>query len=453
MAKTKDMTVGNPTKLLIAFTLPMMLGNLFQQAYSIVDAMVVGRFVGVEALAAVGNAAWLDWLVMGIVVGLSQGFTIHMSQRFGAQDYEGLRKTVAMSVIVSAVFAVCMSAISLTFLRRILVLMNVPDNTIDMAQNYLTIVFSCTIIITAYNLIFSILRALGDSKTPLYAMVIASCVNIAGDLLLVIVFDMGVIGVAIATVFAQFCALLFCFKSFLKVRIALPKRSDWKLDFPLIRHLIGLGMPIAFQNGIIAVGGLVLQSIINQFGYIFAAGIAAGNKVCGLMEVSGIALGAASSTFTGQNLGAKKYGRIRDGIRAAAIISIVLAAIVGGVVIVFGKQILLLFLSGEPAVVQAALDASYPYIVTMSICMFMLYLLYVYRSALQGMGDTTSPMISGILELIARIAFALILPKFFAEFGIYIAEVSAWISAGIMLMAVFFYRMYKMGLYGKNRLE
>ena len=189
MAKTKDMTVGNPTKLLIAFTLPMMLGNLFQQAYSIVDAMVVGRFVGVEALAAVGNAAWLDWLVMGIVVGLSQGFTIHMSQRFGAQDYEGLRKTVAMSVIVSAVFAVCMSAISLTFLRRILMLMNVPDNTIDMAQNYLTIVFSCTIIITAYNLIFSILRALGDSKTPLYAMVIASCVNIAGDLLLVIVFE------------------------------------------------------------------------------------------------------------------------------------------------------------------------------------------------------------------------------------------------------------------------
>ena len=453
MAKTKDMTVGSPTKLLIEFTLPMMFGNFFQQAYSIVDTIVVGRFVGVEALAAVGNAAWLDWLVMGIVLGLSQGFTIHMSQRFGAQDYDGLRKTVAMSSIASAVFAVSMSLLSLTALRPVLELMNVPDNTIDMAQGYLTIIYSCTIIIVAYNLVFSILRALGDSKTPLYAMVIASVVNIVGDLLLVCVFEMGVNGAAIATVFAQFCALIYCLRAFLKLKVSRPKRSDWTIDFGLMKRLIGLGMPIAFQNGIICVGGLVLQSIINQFGYIFAAGIAAGNKVCGLMEVSGIALGAASSTFTGQNLGAQKYGRIRDGIRSAAIISIVLAAIVGSIVIVFGKQILMLFLSGEPDVVQGALDASYPYIVIMAISMFMLYLLYVYRSALQGMGDTTSPMLSGILELIARIAFALILPRFLQEFGIYIAEVSAWFSAGIMLMAVFFYRMYKMGLYGKNRLE
>ncbi|MGI6200011.1 MAG: MATE family efflux transporter [Christensenellales bacterium] len=439
--RIKDMTQGKPARLILSFALPLMLGNICQQFYTLVDTAVVGQFVGVEALASLGAADWLNWLVLGVMTGFTQGCGILMAQRFGAGDHQGLRRSVAMSVGLSAVIAVAMTLLSQLACLPVLRLLNTPENILGNAILYLRIMFGGIAVVTLYNLLAAILRALGDSRTPLYAMLVASVVNIVLDLIFVVPFKWGVAGAAAATVIAQACASLFCLRAVLRIRILKMQREDFAPDRALAGRLVRLGAPLAFQNAIISVGGLVVQYVINGFGFIMVAGFTATNKLYGILELAAISYGYAVATFVGQNLGAGKIDRIRHGMRSGLVMALATSAVIGAAMLLVGRGVLSIFVSGEPDVVGQVLDVAYHYLSLMSVMLPVLYLLHLYRSALQGMGDTVMPMLSGIAELVMRIAAALALPLLMGAEGIYYAEVLAWLGAAVLLAAAYYRRM------------
>ncbi len=444
MNNTKDMTVGSPAKHIFFFAVPLMLGNIFQQLYTMVDTIIVGQGVGVKALAALGAADWLNWLVLGLVTGFTQGFCIRISQLFGAEDYAGMRRAAAMSCVLSAVLAVVLTAVSLPTLRPVLEFLNTDPNIIDNTTAYLTVIFAGIAVITVYNLFAAFLRAMGDSRTPLIAMVIASLINIVLDLLFVMVFHWGVVGAAVATIIAQVFSCLFCLFAVWKLPIMQWKREDFAWDRRLAGKLIGLGTPIAFQNFIISAGGLAVQYVINGFGFLFVAGFTATNKLYGLLEVAATSFGFSVTTYTGQNLGAQKYERIRKGMRSAICMAVGTAALIGLCMILFGRPILSLFVSGEPNEIEQVLSIAYIYLTVMSSMLIILYLLYVYRSALQGMGDTLVPMLSGIAELVMRVSVAMLLPRLVGRQGVYLCEIAAWIAADCVLIPTYYWRIHKL---------
>lgn len=442
MAHIRDMTTGKPAGLLLSFALPLMAGNICQQLYTMVDTMVVGQVLGVEALASLGAADWLNWLVLGIIMGFTQGFSILISQRFGAEDQDGLRKVTAMSTLLSAVIAVVVTVSSLLLAEPVLRLLNTPDNVLPGSLSYLRIIFSGSVIVTTYNMMASILRAMGDSRTPLYAMLVASVVNIGLDLLFVMGFHWGIPGAAAATVIAQGCSCLFCLAVLRRMTVLRMTKTDWHPDGCLCRRLFQLGLPMAFQNTVIAVGGLVIQFVINGFGFLFVAGFTATNKLYGLLELAATSFGFSMATYAGQNLGAKKYRRICEGMRSALKMAVATSVIISAAMIAFGKPVLLLFISGEPGEVAQVLDIAYTYLFIMCCLLSVLYLLHLYRSALQGMGDTVIPMVSGIAELTMRIGCALLLPIWLEQYGIYFAEIAAWAGAVVILVTFYYIRIH-----------
>lgn len=439
--RVKDMTKGWPAGLIIGFALPLMLGNVFQQLYTMVDAIVVGQGVGVEALAALGASDWPNWLVTGLVIGFTQGFSIRISQKFGAEDYHGLRKTVAMSVLLTAAIAVIFTILSLSLSKPVLTLLDTPANVFDNALLYLRIIFGGIPIILGYNVLSAILRALGDSRTPLSAMILAACVNISLDLLFVMGFHWGVAGAAIATVFAQFCSCVFCFFAVRRISILKMEKSDWKLDWKNIWDLIKLGSPTAFQNGVIGVGGLAVQYVINGYGFLFVAGFTATNKLYGVLEIAASSFGYSMTTYVGQNLGAKQMDRIKSGMRAGLVMAIGTAAGIGVFMLLFGKIVLRLFISGDPSETEQVLEIAYHYLSIMCFLLPVLYLLWMYRSALMGMGDTVVPMLSGMAELAMRMFMVLIMPHFLGVDAVYWAECAAWTGAAILLGIVYYWRL------------
>lgn len=440
--QVNDMTHGNPARQIFFFSLPLMLGNILQQAYIMVDAMVVGKFIGVRALAAIGAADWLNWMILSMVIGFCQGFSILVSHYFGAADDEGLRKAVAMSIILAAAIAVFATALFLPTAETMLVLMHTPVSILKDSLSFLRIIFAGIIVTAAYNILSSILRALGNSKTPLVAMAIASVINIILDFVFVLGFHWGVAGAAAATVTAQLFASCFCLHAVRNIAIIQLKPKDWIPDQNVIAQLIRLGTPMAFQNAIIGVGGVVVQYVINGFGVIFMAGFTAVMKLYGLLELAATSFGFAVAAFTGQNLGAQKYERIRRGMNAALKMAIAIALLISAVTLRFGCDIAGLFISGSPEDVHAVIEVADNYLKIMGALLFILYLLYMYRSALQGMGDTLIPMISGIVELLMRVASVLLLPLLVGRDGVYFAEVIAWSGAVIVLMSAYYYRMH-----------
>ena len=447
MAKTEriqSMTQGRPAKLIFTFAIPLMLGNVCQQLYTVVDTAIVGQALGVNALAALGAADWLNWLVLGVIQGFAQGFSIHMAQRFGANDEEGLNRSIGATISIAAAFSVLLLIVSQATMDPILRAMNTPEEVIGGAFTYLRIMFAGIPIIMAYNVLASILRALGDSRTPLYAMLIASVLNIALDLLFVMVFHWGIAGAVIATVIAQLFAALYCLRAVLRIRIIRLKKAYFLPDAVLTRRLLGLGLPVAAQNMIIAIGGMVVQSVVNRYGVLFVAGFTATNKLYGILEIAATSFGYAVTTYVGQNLGAGLLGRIRKGMHSATWIALLTSAVITAAVLLLGRFMVALFISGTPEEVALSTDVAVHYLNIMSICLSVLYMLHIYRSALMGLGDTVMPMASGIVEFVMRIGVALILPVFLGQEGIYYAEVVAWAGAAILLVATYFVRMKKL---------
>lgn len=444
MKRVQDMTSGNPAKLIFFFALPLMLGNVFQQMYTMVDTIIVGQVVGVEALAALGVCEWIIWLIQGVSSGFAQGFSILISQRFGAEDGDGLRKSVAMSALLGGIIGIVMTILSFLSITPILRLLNTPENIMGQASRYLHILLGGLLIYTAYNVMASVLRAMGDGRTPLYAMIVASIVNISLDLLFVVGFGWGVAGAAAATVIAQFSSCLCCIAALRRIPQLQMEPADWKPETKVMGKLLSLGFPICFQNIIISIGGLVVQTVVNGFGMIFVAGFTATNKLYGILEVAATSFGFSMATYTGQNLGAGKYQRIRQGGKSAVLMAIGTALVISGAMVLFGRNILMLFISAEPEVAAQVLEVAFTYLMFMSAMLFVLYLLYVYRSGLQGMGDTIIPLVSGIAELVMRISAAVLLPRWIGRGGIYFAEVLAWLAAELLLMAFFYYRLHKL---------
>lgn len=444
MARTKDLTEGSVTKLILLFALPIIAGNLFQQMYNLVDTLVIGRIEGVTALAAVSSAGWLDWAVLSIAMGLAQGFAIMIAQRFGAQDHSGLKLAAGQSIMLSVAVIALLEIISQVLLVPILHLLNTPEDTFQLTTIYLRIIFGGIPMVMGFNLFSGFLRSVGDSRTPLIAMICAAATNILLDILFVAEFHWGVAGVAVATILGQSLAFAICLSTSMKLPMMHLSWQDVKPNREEISRLLVLGLPIAFQNLIIAIGGLVLQGVVNAEGFIFMAGYSAASKLQGLVEVAGNSLGSAVGTFAGQNLGAGKLDRVRKGLRRSAQIGVALAALVAAIVLLWGKPLLGLFVQDEPEIVEQVLRFGYNFLAVMGCGLFSLYLLFVYRSTLQGLGDTMIPMVSGVVELAMRVLSAMILPGLMGEWGIYLAEVFAWIGAAILLIFGYYHRIHKL---------
>ena len=434
---TKDMTKGNPRQMIISFAIPLMLGNVFQQMYTVMDSVIVGRGIGVEALAALGTSDWLSFTAIGGITGIAQGFSVLIAQRFGAKDEKGMKKTVAMSVWTGAGVTLLFMALFLGNLKILLNFLRVPENIWQSAYNYLFILLVGLVATALYNISSGILRAMGDSKTPLKAMVTAAVTNIVLDLIFVMVFHWGVEGAGIATVLAQFCSGGICCIQLKKYGVWKMSKEDWKYDFCVVKKLLGLGLPVAFQNIIIGFGGIAIQYVINGFGFLYVADFTATNKLYGLFELAAVSLGYATSSFVGQNLGAGEYQRIKDGAKISAQLSVVIALAVGAVLLIFGHEILGIFISPTENEAEEVLKIAYNYLAVMGATLIILYLLHIYRSALQGMGDTVIPMFSGIAEMIMRISIAFFLPFVMGKEGIYFAETGAWLGAMILLIVAY----------------
>lgn len=442
-SNVKNMTTGKPVSLIIAFALPLMAGNAFQQLYTVVDTMVVGKALGVSALAALGAAEWMNWLMLGIIQGLTQGFAILMAQEFGAGNMEKLRQATGSSILLSFISALVLMISGQLAARPVLELLQTPPEIIDHTLLYLRLIYYGVPIVMAYNLLASILRALGDGKTPLYAMIVAAFTNIFLDLLFVLVFHWGIAGAAIATLIAQLISSLYCLWNIRQIDLLSLKREHFKLQAKLSKKLFLLGMPMAFQNAIIAIGGMIVQSVVNTYGVIFIAGFTATNKLYGILEVAATSYGYSMVTYAGQNLGAGRVDRIRKGMRAANGIAVLTSLAISACMLIFGRFILGLFISGTPRQTAQALDVGFFYLTIMSLFLPVLYILHVTRSAIQGMGNTVLPMVSGITEFIMRTLTAYLLPLAVGEIGIFFAEVMAWIGADVILITSYFITMKK----------
>lgn len=435
----KDMTVGNPTKLLVGFAVPMLIGNLFQQFYNMVDSIVVGRFVNVQALAAVGSTGSMMFTILGFAMGLTVGFSIIISQRFGAGDQKGLRKAFAMSIYLSALISIVMMTVGLLCSGTLLKWMNTPEDTFAYAQTYLNIIFGGVASGIFYNLLSSVLRALGDSKTPLYFLILSSLINIALDLLFVLCCDMDVDGVAIATIIAQAVSGVLCLLYInKKYPILHLEKEDWKVDLSMLKELVRMGLPTAFQSSVTGLGVLFVQSVVNTFGSTYMAAYAACTKVEILCTQPMNSFGMAMATYAGQNLGAGKIGRIKKGIRCDMVLTLASGVVGMLVVLLFGEKMVELFVTASSVEVLAAAKGHLRIIA----CGFLfLGALFVYRNTLQGIGNAFIPMLSGFLELGIRTvaSFLLAQPGLWGYNGVCASGPLAWVGACIFL-AIFYYR-------------
>lgn len=318
MDRTQDMTAGRPLKLIFRFSLPLIVANIGQQLYQVVDAMIVGQGAGVEALASVGAADWCYWLALWSISAMTQGFAVPIAQHFGNKDDRKVRSAVTASVWLTLAAAGIFTVVCLKISRPLLVLLKTPDDILTGAHSYLSIMYFGLIVVAAYNMASAILRAFGDGRTPLIAIVIAGVMNVALDCLFVLAFRWGVKGAAAASIISQLAAFLYCLFILHKFEIMKLHREDWHVDRAIVLNQCRMGFPLAVQHVLIAVGGICLQSAINLQGLEFIAGYTATNKIYGLLECSATSIGFALTTYTAQNYGANLYGRIRGGLKPAA---------------------------------------------------------------------------------------------------------------------------------------
>lgn len=342
----KDMTVGNPTKMILDFTVPLFIGNVFQQLYNMADTIIVGKFVGANALAAVGSTGTIMFLIIGFLQGMTAGFTVPTAQKFGAGDMKSVRKTVGSAAILSFIVSAIMTVISMCGMKWLLHFMNTPDNIFDDAYRYIMVICAGIFAQVLYNLLASILRALGNSKTPLYFLILAAVLNIVLDLVFIIVFHMGAAGAAYATVISQGISGVLCLVYIIR-RVPLLKltKDDWKLDATLVKIQFGIGFPMAFQYSITAVGAMMMQSALNILGSVAIAGFTAASKIEQLVTQVYVALGTTMATYCAQNMGAGKILRIRQGFRSATWMGFAYAVVAGIFVMFAGKYLTPLFLS------------------------------------------------------------------------------------------------------------
>lgn len=432
----KDLTVGSPMKLILGFAFPMFLGLLFQQFYSLVDTMIVGKYLGVDPFAGVGSTGSLNFIVIGFCMGLCSGFSVPISQSFGAKDFSLLRKMVTNSVWLCTFFSVVITTLMLLFCRPVLTWMNTPENIFEYAYIYIFIIFAgipCTIL---YNMTAAILRALGDSKSPIIFLAISSAINIGLDLLLIIVFRMGVDGAALATVVSQgvsgVISIIYIKKKF---DILAMEKGDWKLERHLAGKLTGVGIPMGLQYSITGIGSVILQTAVNGLGSIYVASMTAGSKINIFLACPFDALGQTMAPYAGQNIGARKLDRVGKGLRAACIIGFIVSGLMVIVVKLFGDQLTMLFLDEKDPVIM---QNSTQFLIIVSAFYCLLTLVNTVRFTIQGMGFSSLAIIAGVMEMIARGIAGMLLVPAFGYLGACYSSPLAWLLADAFLIPAFF---------------
>ncbi|MDD6194443.1 MAG: MATE family efflux transporter [Lachnospiraceae bacterium] len=439
MAKdvTQKLTSGKPMSLIIGFSLPLLVGMLFQQFYSLVDTIIVGKCLGVEALAAVGSTGAINFLIIGFCMGVCSGFAIPVAQRFGAEDYEGLRKYVANSLWLCCILSAIMTVVVGVFCRQILILMQTPSNIIDQAYAYIFIIFLGIPVTYLYNMTSGIMRSLGDSKTPVYFLLLASGLNILLDLIFMAVLGMGVEGAGYATVISQFVSgigcLIFMKKRFTILRIT---REDWRWSNHYASTLCRMGIPMGLQYSITAIGSVILQTSVNRLGSDAVAAITAANRINVFMACPFDALGSTMATYGGQNVGAMKLQRVKDGLKSATFLGFCYSVLAVGILYFFSRFLLLLFLS--PSEVEIIGNAR-TFLLTQAYFFFPLAIVNIFRFMIQGMGFSSFAVLAGVMEMIARTVIALTLVPAVGFMGACFASPFAWILADLFLVPAFFY--------------
>lgn len=434
---TRDLTEGRPLKRIVFFALPMLFGVLFQQFYSFVDTAVVGRYLGAERLAAVGATGSVNFLVIGLCLGLCSGFSIPIAQAFGAKDEREMRRCVYHAVVLSGVLSLLFAVLSTVFCKPLLRLMNTPEEIIDASARYISIIFAAIPCCVLYNMASGILRSLGDSRTPVVFLVMASLVNIALDLLLIIACGMDVAGAAVATAVSQLLAGIGCVIVMIRRFPVLHlNREDRQFDLRLARKMLGIGLPMGLQFSITAIGSVMVQWSVNGLGVNAVAAVSGGVKISMFFACVFDALASTMATYAGQNMGARKLDRIHQGLRCASALGIVYCALAFGVVALFARPLLSLFIDANAAPEVMSMSVQY---LTINAAFYVpLLFVNIVRLSIQGMGYTRVAMLAGLFEMIARTAVALFVVPSGGFTGACFANPAAWVMADLFLIPCYF---------------
>ena len=432
-----DMTQGKPVKVLLGFTIPVFIGNVFQQFYNMVDAVVVGKFVGTKALAAVGSTGTIIFLIIGFLLGLTAGFTVLTAQKYGAGKMDEMRQTVGNALILTAVISAVMTAISMTGMHALLKFMHTPDDIFKDAYAYVMIICGGIFAQALYNILASILRALGNSKVPLYFLILSAMLNIVLDLVFIIVFKLGAPGAAWATIISQgvsgVLCLIYIWKFVPELRM---KKEDWYFRRGLAFKQIGVGIPMGLQYSITAIGTMMVQTALNLLGSTQVAAFTAANKIEQIVTQAYVAMGTTMATYCAQNIGAGKIKRIRQGFKSITIMGSIYSVVVAAIIMTVGKYMTYLFLSGDLTEIMHSVDI---YLKCVGTFFIPLTVVNVYRNGIQGMGYGLLPMMAGVAELVGRGVVAMIAAGQKSYFGVCMASPAAWILASALLIVMYYY--------------
>lgn len=446
MAKstTRDLTNGSPMKLIIGFMLPLFLGMLFQQFYNMVDTAIVGQYLGVKALAGVGSTGSINFLVLGFVQGVCTGFAIPVAQMFGAKDHSAMRKYVGNIIWIASIFAVVLTTVTCLLCADILTWMNTPDDCFNEAYNYIFVIFLGIPVTFLYNILSGIIRSVGDSKTPLYFLIISSLLNISLDLFMMIVLDMGVLGASLATVISQLVSGVLCLIYMIKrFEILHLSREEMRISRYYIGRLCGVGIPMGLQYSITAIGSILIQTAVNGLGSTYVAAVTAGSKVSQLLCCPFDAMGSTMATFGGQNIGAGKIGRVKRGLFDCSCLGVGYSIIGFLVILLFGRNIAMLFVNDTSGgSIEEILELAQRFLVRNGAFYIPLAFVNIVRFLIQGMGFSQIAIFAGVFEMVARGIVALALVPSLGFDAVCFANPAAWILADCFLIPIFF-RCYK----------
>ncbi|KRM23523.1 MATE family efflux transporter [Schleiferilactobacillus harbinensis] len=437
-----DLTRGPILKQIIWFTIPLLIGNIFQQMYTVIDTLIVGRTIGVQALAAVGSTGSLFMLIIGFAQSTTAGLAIVTAQRYGSRDLQGVKKSFAASIVISLVISAVLTALSLTFTMPLLRLMQTPEDIIHDAASFISVLFGGIVIAVFYNLFANMLRALGDSRTPLIFLILACIVNIGLDFWFILGFHMGVAGAGYASLTAQgLSAVLSGLYIWRRVPVLVLRRKDFrgltKQIFPHIR----IGLPMGFQASIISIGSLIIQIMLNTLGSQSVAAYTAAARIDGLATMPAMSFGITMATFAAQNLGARHYDRIRQGVKKALITSVTVSIVLGTSIILLGRPLVNMFVGNHQPHITSMAQIYFHFNASMY---FLLAILFIVRYTLQGLGQSMVPTIAGVMELVMRTFAGLILVHLFGFAGASAANPLAWLGSLIVLISSYVQTMRKL---------
>ncbi len=424
MVRTNNLTEGKVSKILLGFFFPMLFTNLLQQVYTFADAAIVGKGLGDNSLAAVGNMTSLTFFITGFSIGITNGFGVIIAQNYGSGNYEKLRKCIAASVKLSAIISVLLTIVGLVFLKPVMTAINTSADIMDESLLYGYIIFGGLVTAVAYNMCSGILRALGDSTTPFKAIIVSSVVNVALNCVFIFGFGTGVEGAAVATIISQLLSALICFMRIRQIDIISLCREDFATDMQLNGALLKNGIPMACMNSVTAVGSMIVQSYVNALGVVYTSAYSVGIRYINLLMIPSLTAGLSMASFAGQNYGAGKYQRIKDGVKVSLAIAMIAYVFVGAALLLVPEFLAKIMVSGDEAV---ALSVEFLRIV--GVTFWIISVMFVFRNTVQGMGYPIIPMCSGVLEMVMRIsAIVLLLPKIGFK-ATAVAEAAAWSGA------------------------